>query len=102
MAIKMKLIISNSSDLPIYEHIASQIRTLIISGELNEGDALPLMRLLAKELRISVITTKRAYDELEKESFINSFTGSRKYNPKRRAYYENEKGRTKKNSNRCY
>ncbi|NLM12134.1 MAG: GntR family transcriptional regulator, partial [Epulopiscium sp.] len=63
----MNIIISNSSNQPIYEQIASQIKALIISGELNEGDALPSMRLLAKELRISVITTKRAYEELEKE-----------------------------------
>lgn len=71
----MKLIISNSSNEPIYAQIATQIRSLIISGELNEGDALPSMRLLAKELRISVITTKRAYEELEREGFIVSFTG---------------------------
>lgn len=72
---KMKIIIHNSSGQPIYEQIASQIKTLIISGGLNEGDALPSMRLLAKELRISVITTKRAYEELEREGFIVSFTG---------------------------
>lgn len=71
----MKIIISNSSGQPIYEQIVSQIKSLIISGELNEGDTLPSMRLLAKELRISVITTKRAYEELEREGFIVSFTG---------------------------
>ncbi|HHW68034.1 GntR family transcriptional regulator [Defluviitalea raffinosedens] len=71
----MNIIISNSSNQPIYEQIVSQIKALIISGELNEGDALPSMRLLAKELRISVITTKRAYEELEKEGFIVSITG---------------------------
>lgn len=71
----MKLVISNSSGLPIYEQISSQIKNLIISGELKEGDALPSMRLLAKELRISVITTKRSYEELEREGFIVSFTG---------------------------
>lgn len=75
MVMKMNIIISNSSERPIYEQIASQIKALIISGELNEGDALPSMRLLAKELRISVITTKRAYEELEKEGFIVSITG---------------------------
>jgi GntR family transcriptional regulator len=72
---KMNIIISNSSGQPIYEQIVSQIKSLIITGELNEGEALPSMRLLAKELRISVITTKRAYDELEREGFIVSFTG---------------------------
>lgn len=75
MVITMNIIISNSSNQPIYEQIVSQIKALIISGELNEGDALPSMRLLAKELRISVITTKRAYEELEKEGFIVSITG---------------------------
>lgn len=71
----MNIIISNSGGQPIYEQIISQIKGLIISGELKEGDALPSMRLLAKELRISVITTKRAYEELEKEGFIVSMTG---------------------------
>ncbi|NLM11899.1 MAG: GntR family transcriptional regulator [Clostridiaceae bacterium] len=71
----MNIIISNSSGRPIYEQIMTQIKNLIISGELKEGDALPSMRLLAKELRISVITTKRAYDELEREGFIISITG---------------------------
>ncbi len=71
----MNIFISNSSGQPIYEQIVTQIKGLIISGELNEGDALPSMRVLAKELRISVITTKRAYEELEKEGFIASMTG---------------------------
>lgn len=71
----MNIIISNSSGQPIYEQIISQIKNLIISGELCEGDALPSMRLLAKELRISLITTKRAYEELEREGFIVSVTG---------------------------
>ena len=71
----MEIIISNSTDKPIYEQIVSQIKVQIISGALKEGDALPSMRLLAKELRISVITTKRAYEELEKEGFIYSVTG---------------------------
>jgi len=71
----MQILISNSSGQPIYEQIVNQVRNLIISGELQEGDALPSMRLLAKELRISVITTKRAYEELEKEGFIDSVGG---------------------------
>ena len=71
----MDIIISNSSGQPIYEQIVSQIKGLIISDQLKEGDALPSMRLLAKELRISVITTKRAYEELEREGFIVSRTG---------------------------
>ena len=71
----MNINISNSSGQPIYEQIVQQIKSLIILGKLNEGDPLPSMRLLAKELRISVITTKRAYEELEREGFIVSFTG---------------------------
>ncbi len=71
----VNIIISNSSGQPIYDQISSQIKNMIISGELNEGDALPSMRLLAKELRISVITTKRAYEELERDGFIVSITG---------------------------
>ncbi len=75
LVVEMKIIISNSGGQPIYDQIVTQIKSLIISGELNEGDALPSMRLLAKELRISVITTKRAYEELEREGFIVSVTG---------------------------
>ena len=71
----MNIIIRNTGGQPIYEQIASQIKALIISGELQEGDMLPSMRLLAKELRISVITTKRADEELEREGFIISQTG---------------------------
>ena len=71
----MNINISNSSGQPIYEQIVQQIKSLIILGKLNEGDPLPSMRLLAKELRISVITTKRAYEELEREGFIISITG---------------------------
>lgn len=71
----MNILISNSSGEPIYEQIVSQIKAMIISGELAEGDALPSMRLLAGQLRISVITTKRAYEELERDGFIESYTG---------------------------
>ena len=71
----MNINISNSSGVPIYEQITSQIKAMILSSELKEGDALPSMRLLAKELRISVITTKRAYEDLERDGFIQSFTG---------------------------
>lgn len=71
----MNILITNSSGQPIYEQITSQIKNLIMAGELAEGDALPSMRLLAKELKISVITTKRAYEELEREGFIVSYTG---------------------------
>ena len=71
----MDIIISNSSGRPIYEQITGQIKNSIITGALNAGDALPSMRLLAKELRISVITTKRAYEDLEREGFIETVAG---------------------------
>ena len=73
--IYMDIIISNSSGVPIYEQIEEQIKSQIMMGELVEGDALPSMRLLAKELKISIITTKRAYEDLEREGFIESVTG---------------------------
>ena len=69
------IFISNTSGQPIYDQIYSQIKGLIMSGQLGEGEALPSIRGLAKELRISVITTKRAYDELEREGFIYTVAG---------------------------
>ena len=71
----MNILISNSGEKPIYEQITSQLKNLIIQGELAAGQALPSMRLLAKELRISVITTKRAYEELEREGFVQTVPG---------------------------
>lgn len=71
----MDIIISNTSDMPIYEQIEEQLKSLIITGELKAGDALPSMRLLAKELKVSVITTKRAYEDLERDGYIESIIG---------------------------
>lgn len=71
----MNIIISNANNEPIYEQIYQQIKSAIISSELQAGDLLPSIRNLAKDLRISVITTKRAYDELEKEGYIYSAIG---------------------------
>ncbi|HHV31040.1 MAG TPA: GntR family transcriptional regulator [Clostridiales bacterium] len=71
----MDIIISNSSGRPIYEQITDQIKNLIITGVLQAGDALPSIRLLAKELHISVITTKRAYEDLERDGFIETVSG---------------------------
>ena len=71
----MDIIISNSSGKPIYEQITTQIKNKIITGELRPGDALPSMRVLAKELRISVITTERAYADLEQDGFIETAPG---------------------------
>ena len=71
----MNVIVSNASDRPIYEQIYAQIKSAILRGECKEGDALPSIRALAKELRISVITTKRAFDDLERDGFIYSVQG---------------------------
>ncbi len=71
----MNILISNSNDRPIYEQITSQMKQMIISGELEAGSLLPSMRMLAKELRISVITTKRAYEDLERDGFIYTVVG---------------------------
>ena len=71
----MNINISNANGEPIYLQIANQIKTLILEGKLKEGDALPSMRILATELRISFMTTTRAYEELERDGFIESYTG---------------------------
>ena len=71
----MDIILTNAGGQPIYDQIVSQVKAQILSGKLKEGDALPSLRALANDLRISVITTKRAYEELEREGFIVSLTG---------------------------
>lgn len=71
----MNIIISNSSDEPIYNQITRQVKNSILNGELKEDSPLPSIRVLAKELQISVITTKRAYEELEKEGYIVTVVG---------------------------
>lgn len=71
----LNIIISNNSGKPIYEQITQQVKAAIMKGELSPGDPLPSMRVLAKELRISVITTKRAYEDLEREGFLVSVVG---------------------------
>ena len=71
----MQIILSNQSGQPIYEQIATQIKNQILSGQLQPGEMLPSIRALAKDLRISVITTKRAYDELEQQGFLSTVAG---------------------------
>ncbi len=71
----MDIIIRNTGDAPIYDQIKDQIKGHILRGELGEGEALPSLRLLARDLRVSVITTKRAYEELEREGFISTVPG---------------------------
>ena len=71
----MDIIIRNTGEIPIYDQITRQVKALILSGGLKEGEALPSMRALARDLRISVITTKRSYEELEREGFITTVPG---------------------------
>ena len=71
----MNIVISNSGEIPIYEQIASQIKSAVIAGEVKPGEPLPSLRFLAKELRVSVISTKSAYEELEREGYITSVPG---------------------------
>lgn len=71
----MEIIISNKSSKPIYEQITSQIKAMIMNGELQTGDMLPSMRALAKSLHISVITAQRAYEDLQRDGFIETLTG---------------------------
>ena len=71
----MNIVISNSGEIPIYEQIASQIKNAVIAGEVKPGEPLPSLRFLAKELRVSVISTKRAYEELERDGYITSVPG---------------------------
>lgn len=71
----LELIISNNNSKPIYEQITDQIKTLIMNGELNAGEPLPSMRSLAKSLHISVITAQRAYEDLQRDGFIETVTG---------------------------
>lgn len=75
----MNIVISNKDDRPIYEQITSQMKNMILSGKLEEGSQLPSIRALAKDLRISVITTKRAYEELERDGFIITVAGKGSY-----------------------
>ena len=71
----MNIIISNSSDIPIFKQISTSIKTSIYNGELEEGEALPSVRILANDLKISFLTVKRAYDELEAEGLIKTIPG---------------------------
>ena len=75
----MNIVVSNTSGVPIYEQIAKAIKNDILSGDLKENSALPSIRSLASELRVSVITTKRAYEELERDGFIYTLPGKGSY-----------------------
>ena len=88
----MQLYIDNRSGAPIYDQIYSQIKDAIVSGQVAAGEALPSIRALAKDLRISVITTKRAYDELEREGFIDTLPGKGCFVAERSAELLREEG----------
>lgn len=75
----LNIVVSNTSGVPIYEQIAKAIKNEILSGDLKENSALPSIRSLASELRVSVITTKRAYEELERDGFIYTLPGKGSY-----------------------
>ena len=75
----MNIILSNSSNTPLYEQIKEQIKNKIVSNELKTGELLPSIRNLAKDLRISVITTKNAYEELEREGYVETIPGKGTY-----------------------
>ena len=86
----MQIIISNTSGKPIYEQIVTQIKQLILTNALQAGEALPSMRLLAKNLQISVITTKRAYEELEREGFIETVVGKGSFVARKKEHFIKE------------
>lgn len=75
----MDILISNDSSVKLYEQIENQIKNEILNGNLKSGEMLPSIRMLAKELKVSIITTKRAYEELEKEGFIETVVGKGTY-----------------------
>lgn len=86
----MQIIISNTSGKPIYEQIVTQIKQLILTNALQAGEALPSMRLLAKDLQISVITTKRAHEELEREGFIETVVGKGSFVARKKEHFIKE------------
>jgi len=87
----MRILLSNASPDPIYQQIARQIRAQILTGELSEGDTLPSIRALARDLQISVITTKRAYEELEREGLLDTVGGKGTFVAAQNAEFMREK-----------
>lgn len=79
MEVKMDIIIVNDSAVPLYEQISAQIKGMILNGELQQGEMLPSIRMMAKELKVSIITIKRTYEELDKEGFVQTTPGKGTY-----------------------
>lgn len=90
----MNIIISNRTNKPIYEQITSQIKTLIMSGELQPGEAIPSMRALAKHLHVSVITVQKAYEDLQRDGFIETTVGRGSFvSAQNKEFYQEEQQR---------
>lgn len=90
----MDIVISNNTGKPIYEQITTQVKAMIISGELKAGDAIPSMRALAKSIHVSVITVQRAYEELQRDGFIETTVGRGSFvSAQNKEYYQEEQQR---------
>ena len=91
----MEIIISNNANKPIYEQITSQIKAMIMSGELQAGDAIPSMRALAKSIHVSVITVQKAYEDLQRDGFIETTVGRGSFvSAQNKEFYQEEQQRT--------
>lgn len=90
----MDIVISNNAGKPIYEQITTQVKAMIISGELKAGDAIPSMRALAKSIHVSVITVQRAYEELQRDGFIETTVGRGSFvSAQNKEFYQEEQQR---------
>ena len=90
----MNIVISNNTGKPIYEQITTQVKAMIISGELKAGDAIPSMRALAKSIHVSVITVQRAYEELQRDGFIETTVGRGSFvSAQNKEFYQEEQQR---------
>ncbi len=90
----MEIIISNNTNKPIYEQITSQIKAMIMSGELKTGDAIPSMRALAKSIHVSVITVQKAYEDLQRDGFIETTVGRGSFvSARNKDFYQEEQQR---------
>ena len=91
---KTKIIISNNANKPIYEQITSQIKAMIMSGELQAGDAIPSMRALAKSIHVSVITVQKSYEDLQRDGFIETTVGRGSFvSAQNKEFYQEEQQR---------
>ena len=90
----MDIVISNNAGKPIYEQITTQVKAMIMSGELKAGDAIPSMRALAKSIHVSVITVQRAYEELQRDGFIETTVGRGSFvSAQNKEFYQEEQQR---------